>query len=678
MANDYKVTLSATLNVARTISDINSQLKQVSKGLADLDLSKTKEINARTKEIKNAAKLSRWLTTAEIADRRNLAEIQRQTAFEDINNRKQVAIANKQINAENLQAIRNAEAVRRENFNKEYHSRQEILKVAKLQRAEELERTKVANIAATAAAKQAAAGVKSDTLSTSILGAQTRIDNLRTKYSAFVTDPKLKRAWSDLFDQSKIVKTKEELTNLNAKVGLFEQQLEKAGKRQRSWTAELRNNISKMGQWMVLGGVISSIMRAIGQIYENVKSVNTAMTELKKVTNETSTAYNRFLDESAEKAVKLSAGVAELVEATANFSRLGFSIKDAKQLAEVAIMYKNVGDEVESVDQSTKSIISTLKAWNLDTSEAMRIVDIFNIVGNKFAVTSGQVGDAMQRAGAALAVANNSVEQSVALWTAMNEILQDGDVAATSLRFIAARLRNAAGALQEMDVDADGAADTITKLRAQLLDLTKVDIMSSNDEFRSTYDIIRDLAKVWGSLTGKQQADVTRLVAGTRQQAAFAALMKNFGTAEEVVTTALNSAGSAAEEYTKWQESITAKLQKLSAAWQEFSITFLNPDAVINTTNALTGLVNVLTSIVKTLGTFPTMAGVLGGILGAKNKGNSNEYALYLRERVDAQTIKLRERPNIISPKRNWKRYTSWDRKIEKTRWLTYAATKAA
>lgn len=76
------------------------------------------------------------------------------------------------------------------------------------------------------------------------------------------------------------------------------------------------------------------------------------------------------------------------------------------------------------------------------------------------------------------------------------------------------RLRNTAAGLSEMGEDADGAAESITKLQQQVKSLSGVDIMENADTFKSTYDIIVELSKVWGNLTDKTQADLTRLIAG--------------------------------------------------------------------------------------------------------------------------------------------------------------------
>lgn len=41
----------------------------------------------------------------------------------------------------------------------------------------------------------------------------------------------------------------------------------------------------------------------------------------------------------------------------------------------------NVGDKIESMDDATQAIISTMKAFGIEASNAMSIVDEFNEVG---------------------------------------------------------------------------------------------------------------------------------------------------------------------------------------------------------------------------------------------------------------------------------------------------------
>ena len=227
--------------------------------------------------------------------------------------------------------------------------------------------------------------LKTDTLETNIKTAQTRIQGMLKKYSAMASDPNLYTQWKKLFDSSQLVKTKEELTNINSKMRLLEQQAEAVGKRTRSWGAELKNNVLKMANWMLLGAMLAGIIRKFGEVYNNVVNVNKAMVELRKVTNEADSTYDRFLTNAAQRAKDLSAGLADLITATANFARLGYTFDQAQDLAEVAIMYKNVGDGVDSVDTATSTIISTMKAYNIAANDTTQIIDKLNQVGKLIA-----------------------------------------------------------------------------------------------------------------------------------------------------------------------------------------------------------------------------------------------------------------------------------------------------
>ena len=119
------------------------------------------------------------------------------------------------------------------------------------------------------------------------------------------------------------------------------------------------------GEKLGYGIIASAAMmarRSIREMYNNVVQIDTAMTELKKVTNETDESYRRFLDGSAERAQKLGAKISDVVTATADFARLGYNLEDASVLSDAATVYKNVGDGITDINEASESIISTMKA----------------------------------------------------------------------------------------------------------------------------------------------------------------------------------------------------------------------------------------------------------------------------------------------------------------------------
>ena len=171
--------------------------------------------------------------------------------------------------------------------------------------------------------------------------------------------------------------------------------------------------------------VIQLVRRVLSQIYQNVKEIDLAMTELKKVTDETGKSYNDFLSRAGNTAQQLGTTISNFVNATADFARLGYSLRESEELAKVAVVYKNVGDGIESIGDASESVISSMRAFNISADDAMSIIDKFNAVGNTQPISSAGIGEALQRSASALATAGNTIDQAVALAAAANSVVQN-------------------------------------------------------------------------------------------------------------------------------------------------------------------------------------------------------------------------------------------------------------
>lgn len=154
------------------------------------------------------------------------------------------------------------------------------------------------------------------------------------------------------------------------------------------------------------------------KMYQNVVDIDTAMTELKKVTDESSASYSRYLSSAGQAASQIGTTISDYVTSTADFARLGYSFTESQDLAKVASIYNVVGDDLSGIEEASQSIISTLKAFNIQANDSISIVDKFNEVSNNFAISSGGIGDALQRSASSFAAANNDINQSIALITA--------------------------------------------------------------------------------------------------------------------------------------------------------------------------------------------------------------------------------------------------------------------
>ena len=191
---------------------------------------------------------------------------------------------------------------------------------------------------------------------------------------------------------------------------------------------------SKIKEYSVYFGAAEMFMYAeqgLRDMFEQVKLIDSAMTELKKVTNETDATYDKFLTNAADRAKAIGTTIDGLVSSTADFARLGYGFEDAQGLAEVANIYAVVGDEIDGVEGATESLISTMAAFKdemngmSNTDFAMSIIDKFNEIGNNFSISSGGIGEALERSASSLMAANNTIDESIALITAANTVVQD-------------------------------------------------------------------------------------------------------------------------------------------------------------------------------------------------------------------------------------------------------------
>lgn len=383
----------------------------------------------------------------------------------------------------------------------------------------------------------------------------------------------------------------------------------------------------KFTQWFGVSQLIMAAYRAIRKMITVVKELDTAITELKKVTDETDETYQRFLENASIRAKKLGASLTDVVKTTADFARLGFSLEDAEVVSDAALVYKNVGDGIEDIDQASESLISTMQAFGVEAKDVMSIVDKFNTAGNKFAISSGGVGDALLNSAAALNAAGNSLDESIGLITAANTTIQNPEKVGTALKTVSMYLRAAKTEAEDAGESTDGMANSVSELRGELLELTgnRVDIQIDEDNFKSTYEILKDLSKVWNSLSDVSQANITEMIGGKRNANVISALLKDFEKAEAVVTQTANSSGSAMEENEKVLESIQGKLNILSATFETFSQNLIGSNTVKFFVDFATGILNVLDAFARLNTLLPAVIGnflIFKAIGIAKNLAN--------------------------------------------------------
>jgi hypothetical protein len=141
---------------------------------------------------------------------------------------------------------------------------------------------------------------------------------------------------------------------------------------------KLGKNASQFLNYLGSATVVMTGIRAVQGAVSNVTDLDKAMVSLKKVTNETDTAYGNFINKATKDAKYLGSEISTVVNETAEWAKAGYSLSESSNLAKVSTIFRNVGD----VDSATavKDIVTALKSFGLEANNAISIVDKLNEV----------------------------------------------------------------------------------------------------------------------------------------------------------------------------------------------------------------------------------------------------------------------------------------------------------
>lgn len=213
-------------------------------------------------------------------------------------------------------------------------------------------------------------------------------------------------------------------------------------------------------------------------------------------------------------------------------------------------------------------------------------------------MSSDGIATALKDSASSLVAANNSYEEAVALIASANRVVQDPNSVGAALRTISLRLRSTSTKeLEDAGEDTEGAITSTSKLQSKVKGLTGVDILTDAGAYRSTYDILLDISKVWKDMSDVDQAALLEIIAGKTRSNTAAAILSNTKDLEEALLAAQEAEGSALRENEKYLDSIQGKIDQFNNAVQSMWNNALDSDIVKSIVDLGTGLIKIVDSL---------------------------------------------------------------------------------
>lgn len=404
---------------------------------------------------------------------------------------------------------------------------------------------------------------------------------------------------------------------LSARFAELKSRIRAAGDETEHFGSKMKFIIERFRGFITLSTGLMVLRREFRKAYDAIAKIDSAMINLKKVTDESEGVQSAYLTRAEKQAVTVGRTVSGLVEQTATWAKLGFSVEEAEKLSQISSVFANVADL--SDEDAVKDLVTAMKAFNIEASDAMQIADKLNELGNNFATDAASLGEGLAKSASALRVAGNDINETLAMITGGTEITQDAGNLANSLKVISMRIRGMKGELEELGEEYEN-VESISKIQTQILNLTsgKVNIFKDDGSFKSTYEILQGISEVYDYLSDTSKATLTEILFGKVRANQGVALINAFqsGQVQKAYETAVNSSGSAMREQERWLTGIEAKQQQLAASWERFYNDLIGSDFFKTGLEIARSFIDVLDALINKLGTLPT---ILAGVVGAKS-----------------------------------------------------------
>lgn len=348
----------------------------------------------------------------------------------------------------------------------------------------------------------------------------------------------------------------------------------------------LNNKIMQMAAYAATAVSMYEIIDVARMGAQYVTEFDSAMKELQLASGASSASLDTYRTSIQALANELASTNTEVANSTTEWVKLGYSASDSLDLAAASATYARVG--FTDVDTATTNLTSTIQAFkdSMSVGEdigdfAEDIVDKFVNVGNTFASTAEGLGVALTDSASALVTAGNSLDEALALITAGNTITQDEAQVGAGLRTVSMRLRGtSASALIEAGEDTEGLITDAAKLYDTIKELTRTDatpegisILTETGDFKSTYEILLDIARVWDDLNDQTRATLLETIAGKNRANIVASILQTKDDEgnpllETAYEASLSSEGAAAEAMSITMDSVESAYNRMANAAQ--------------------------------------------------------------------------------------------------------------
>ena len=354
-----------------------------------------------------------------------------------------------------------------------------------------------------------------------------------------------------------------------------------------------------IAHWASAQQIINVVKDGIRQAYQDIKALDSAMTNIAVVTDMSVSNLWSKINEYMSIAKQYGVTTQGVYEVSQLYYQQGLSTNEVMAATTETLKMARIAGMgyAEAADAMTVAI----RAFKMDMTDAGHVTDVYSKVAAVTASDSEELAIAMSKTASSAESVGSSFENTTSMLAVMVETTRE------SAQNLGSALKSIISRYGEMKVglkvDSEGEEIDYNKVDTALKSVG-ISIKDAQGQFRDFDDVIFELSEKWDSLDKNTQRYIATIMAGNRQQSRFIALVDNWERLEEVSAAAANSADAGLLQYAKTMDSLDTKLNTLKTNFQQFYMSIFNGEF-------FKGIVDIANNIVTSLS---RMGPILGSI----------------------------------------------------------------
>lgn len=337
--------------------------------------------------------------------------------------------------------------------------------------------------------------------------------------------------------------------------------------------------------WFLAGVGFYGFMRQMRQAVDTIRQIELDMVVIARTIDDATFSLTKMRDELQNLGMQYGHTWETVSEIALRWTQAGYDMADTLEMTRVGLLALNVAEM--DVQMASQGLLAIMSQWGFQADELETVIDKLNITSDNFAVTTGDLVDALVRASGAARAVGMSFEETLGVITATRVATgRTGREVGNALNTIMAFLvrQQTLNKLMEsgIEVFADAAQ---TKLRPAIEILNDI-VERWGDNAEEMPDVLLDLAEKTGILSEEiaeavglqeewndlQKIDIETSAAGVRRRSFFIALLRNFAQVQEVVNNMHESEGYSMMQNIMTMETLEKQYQQLQVAMEKLAV----------------------------------------------------------------------------------------------------------